>query len=115
MTDPKAKYRQKNRALLAYKQALRRAGPAAPPWLTPEHRAQILAIYQEAQAWTDQTGIKHSVDHLVPLKAQSHGIHYLCGLHVPWNLRAIPEHLNRDRSDWFPAGERPADDEDFDF
>ncbi|MDV7271940.1 hypothetical protein RYZ20_13650 [Thioclava sp. A2] len=67
MTDPKAKYRQKNRALLAYKQALRRAGPAAPPWLTPEHRAQILAIYQEAQAWTDQTGIKHSVDHLVPL------------------------------------------------
>lgn len=51
----------------------------------------------------------------MPDKALSHGIHYLCGLHVPWNLRAIPEHLNRDRSDWFPVGERPPDDEDFDF
>lgn len=25
----------------------------------------------------------------------------VCGLHVPWNLRPLPESANRDKADWF--------------
>lgn len=25
----------------------------------------------------------------------------VCGLHVPWNLRPLPERANRDKADWF--------------
>jgi hypothetical protein len=25
----------------------------------------------------------------------------VCGLHVPWNLRPLPECVNREKADWF--------------
>ncbi|MBI1173293.1 hypothetical protein GC209_18040 [bacterium] len=103
--DRRTRYNMKNRAKRAADAAKVRAGPAAPPWLTPEHDAEIVAIYQQAILWTEATGIPHEVDHLVPLAASHNGVHYLCGLHIPRNLRAIPKHLNRERSNWFPTVE----------
>ncbi|MFV0513487.1 MAG: hypothetical protein ACK5MY_07635 [Jhaorihella sp.] len=48
------------------------------------------------------TGILHEVDHLVQLFGQNKsGEIVIRGLHVPWNLRAIPRSLNRKRRDWF--------------
>lgn len=72
-------------------QARRRAAElqATPSWLTEEHLAQIRAIYDEAVRLTESTGIPHDVDHIVPLQGRT-----VCGLHVPWNLRAIPKEQN---------------------
>lgn len=66
---------------------------ATPPWLTAEHKAAIRAVYEEAQRLTDETGVPHEVDHIVPLRGKG-----VCGLHVPWNLRAIPSRENRSKS-----------------
>ena len=107
-----ARYRLKNRPGLAAKEAKRRAGRAAPPWLTQEHEEAILAIYREAIQWEKETGVKHHVDHLIPLQGSNRGEQCVCGLHVPWNLRAIPKSLNRKRGDFFPAGAPPIEDGD---
>ena len=58
---------------------------ATPTWLTDTHRALIREVYETAQRLSVETGIKHHVDHIVPIKGAT-----VCGLHVPWNLRAIP-------------------------
>lgn len=62
---------------------------ASPLWLTKEHKARIKLIYRQAKVLTKITGIEHHVDHIVPLKGKS-----VSGLHVPWNLRAIPASVN---------------------
>ena len=62
---------------------------ATPPWLTREHLSIIRAIYAEAVRLTKETGVPHEVDHIVPLSGKT-----VSGLHVPWNLRAIPAKEN---------------------
>lgn len=57
---------------------------ATPAWLSSEQQNEIVAFYEEARSLTKKTGIRHEVDHIVPLK----GV-YVSGLHVPWNLRVI--------------------------
>lgn len=70
---------------------------ASPPWLTVIQRAEILAVYEIAVALTAQTGIKHHVDHIVPLRGTT-----FSGLHVPWNLRAIPASENCSKGNALP-------------
>lgn len=65
---------------------------ATPPWLTDTQIAQIEAVYEEARRLSQETGVPHEVDHIVPLAGK-----VVSGLHVPWNLRAIPKAANNRR------------------
>lgn len=77
-----------NRASLNAKASARRAAQlyATPRWLTPEHVQEMKIIYQSAQE------LGYHVDHVVPLKGKT-----VCGLHVPWNLQALPPYENRSK------------------
>lgn len=60
---------------------------ATPPWLTREHKRLISRIKQDAKS----RGLV--VDHIVPLDGK-----IVCGLHVPWNMRAVSVQTNRAKS-----------------
>jgi len=66
---------------------------ATPSWLTAEQWAMMEKIYKRARRKTEETGIEYHVDHIVPLNGEN-----VCGLHVPWNLRAIPAKINNIKS-----------------
>jgi len=84
-------HNQANKWQVIARTAMRRARKksATPCWLSVEHKKQIGKLYEEAFRLTNETGIRHEVDHIHPLKPAS-----LCGLHVPWNLRVITKAEN---------------------
>jgi hypothetical protein len=67
----------------------RRFRLATPKWLTAEQRMEIRLKYRLAIELSRRTGVRHAVDHMVPLHGES-----VCGLHVPWNLQVIPQDEN---------------------
>ena len=66
---------------------------ATPPWLTRKQKTEIRQIYQIAITMTKTTGEQYVVDHIVPLRSE-----FVCGLHVPWNLRVITQEENLKKS-----------------
>ncbi len=88
-------YNDKNRGWKRSMTAKRRArlAKASPAWLTEEQLNAIKEIYAHASLVEAQTGIKHEVDHMVPISGKN-----VCGLHVPWNLSVIPMSENRRKS-----------------
>lgn len=62
---------------------------AAPKWLDEKHLEQIQDLYLEAFILTQETEVRHEVDHIVPLQGKN-----VCGLHVPWNLQVITKTAN---------------------
>lgn len=62
---------------------------ATPPWLTRAQRVEIEKLYRQAREMTSRTGLKHEVDHIVPLHSK-----VVCGLHVPWNMRVVSKDEN---------------------
>jgi hypothetical protein len=54
--------------------------------------AKIEAIYARAEAATKATGIRHEVDHIVPLQNPN-----VCGLHVDYNLQVLTKKANRQK------------------
>lgn len=60
-----------------------------PAWLSEADLEFIGLRYKEAQAMTRLTGIKHTVDHIIPLQGK-----LVSGLHVPSNLCVIPDRVN---------------------
>jgi hypothetical protein len=65
---------------------------ACPPWVDNAHMARIHEIYRLRRQISEQTGVVHEVDHIVPLQGKT-----VCGLHVWWNLRVIPREENNRR------------------
>ena len=81
----------KNRHLVVeesvrYREAKSRNTPC---WITESHVAQMRSIYFDRQIVSEQSGLMHHVDHIIPLRGKN-----VCGLHVPWNMRIIPASEN---------------------
>jgi hypothetical protein len=53
--------------------------------LSKIERARIKEIYKKCAEISKATGIRHHVDHIIPLRSP-----LVCGLHVSWNLQIIP-------------------------
>ena len=72
-----------------------------PPWVT---RDMLRPVYAEARRLTRATGVRHVVDHVVPL------LHpYVCGLTVPANLRVVPHRVNAAKSNGFAPDQAELD------
>lgn len=92
------KYRLNNLDKDAAKTARRRAAKlrATPKWLTVAQYKDIQLLYTMAKNLELDTGVKHHVDHIVPLQGNN-----VCGLHVPWNLQVITAEENiRKHNKW---------------
>lgn len=81
----------KLRAADCAKKAARRR--SIPRWLSMSQRRQIRDIYQRSAALSASTGVRHEVDHIVPLNGEG-----VCGLHVPWNLQILTARENLEKS-----------------
>lgn len=60
---------------------------ATPVWADME---ALQALYKQAKALTEETGVPHEVDHIVPLTHDR-----VCGLNVPANLQVLTQEQNR--------------------
>lgn len=99
------RWAQENKPRLRAKNAQRRArkNRATPEWADLEAIAEIYAVCASV---SQETGIAHEVDHIVPLKGVG-----VCGLHVHQNLRIVTRTENRRKNNrleaefehsWFP-------------
>jgi hypothetical protein len=55
-----------------------------PEWLTEADWIAIKGVYAMRERVEKCLGIKHHVDHIIPLRGEN-----VSGLHVPWNLSVI--------------------------
>lgn len=74
------RYPEKVRAKRAIRRLAQRQ--ACPPWADKQ---AIANVYAEAVRLSSEMGIPFEVDHIIPIRGEN-----VCGLHVHWNLRAIP-------------------------
>lgn len=82
------KWQIENPAGVAAHKAARRAARngATPSWVDIK---AVNLFYKQCREISDETGIPHHVDHIVPLRGK-----LVSGLHVPWNLQIIPAKEN---------------------
>jgi len=67
----------------------RRFRNATPGWLNANQKMEIRLKYRLAIELSRATGVRHAVDHIIPLHGEM-----VCGLHVPWNLQVITQEDN---------------------
>tara|TARA_R110002020_G_scaffold148803_3_gene324877 strand:+ start:1464 stop:1964 length:501 start_codon:yes stop_codon:yes gene_type:complete len=76
--------------VLAYNSSRRAGiGKATPKWLNEEQKYEIESFYALSRALRIISGVKHHVDHIIPLQGEN-----VCGLHVPWNLQVLTAYDN---------------------
>ena len=59
------------------------------PELTQQEKYDIMKVYKLAKKLTEETGVKHEVDHIMPL---SKG-----GIHHPYNLQVLTKYENQSK------------------
>lgn len=80
----------------AYRASVRRAQKlqATPKWCDAEfEQFAISEAYRLSETRSKMTGVKHHVDHIVPLLSKS-----VCGLHCSANLQVIPAFVNQSKN-----------------
>jgi hypothetical protein len=84
MAAARRTWAENNRHVIRHHNARRKKliARATPPWADLN---AIKAVYAAAERLTQETGVLHHVDHIVPLQADG-----VCGLHVHWNLTPLP-------------------------
>jgi|GEM_PF-1160421 len=92
------KHYQNNKEKYAAKDAKRRAAKLnrTPAWLTEQDLKDIESFYTKTQELTEETGIQHHVDHIIPLQGE-----LISGLHVPSNLQILPAKENLQKGNKF--------------
>lgn len=93
----RARWGKANRAYLSAREMARyaRKRSATPKWANIE---AMTAFYEQAQLFTNLTGIKYQVDHVIPLQSP-----YVCGLHCEDNLAVITADENVKKGNrWWP-------------
>lgn len=91
----KSKKKHSSRVNAAVMARVVRKKQALPQWANLE---EIEKIYETAKVMTTNTGIRHEVDHIVPLTSD-----IVCGLHCEANLRVITKTENiRKLNHWWP-------------
>lgn len=87
---------ERRQEILKWNQEKRKSAMAlaTPAW---RDKKAIKAIYQEARRLTTETGIKHEVDHIVPITGKK-----VCGLHVEANLQILTKTQNTRKHAKFP-------------
>ena len=89
-------YIKSNKSITNAENAKRRASKkkATPPWSNSWlEKLKIREQYIIAEVISTVTGVKHHVDHIVPLQSD-----VVCGLHCISNLRVIPASINMSKS-----------------
>jgi hypothetical protein len=104
-TESKKRHKEANpdyyRSLVSLRR--RRFRDATPKWLSPEQKMEIRLKYRLAIELSRATGVRHAVDHEVPIQGET-----VCGLHVPWNLRVITQDENLKKSNKLVDPSKPA-------
>jgi hypothetical protein len=92
----KKAWRENNKSKVNANNAKRRATKlqATPGWCEVE---QIKELYTQSEVITEETGILHHVDHIVPLQSD-----IVSGLHCLANLQIIPavDNLSKNNHHW---------------
>lgn len=64
-----------------------------PKWADPEFESFFFReAYELAKLLEEATGVKHELDHIVPLQGET-----VSGFHVSYNIQVIPQHENRSK------------------
>lgn len=87
-------YYMRNKGAYYVRRAHQRAGLLyrIPKWLTDEDHLKINCIYSICKMLNKYGNERYEVDHIVPLRGKT-----VWGLHVPSNLRILPQRLNRSK------------------
>jgi hypothetical protein len=73
-----------------------------PPWArTPAARAAIRILHAKARQLTEETGVPHVVDHVVPLIGKLNGVNIVSGLHVAYNMQVSTRKENGQKREWW--------------